>query len=213
MLSQDPFKFIRPLHFFYLRTYGAKKETLCTIAVDLCQFLKVDEGLITLFEKMHASRMGICRHEGVSDKYIFLRKMITNEPIKSISPGCYRGHAGEMWFARVLPPPFEVEGLDYSVVFTTPYILVKLGPHRKFNPFVEEEWLAYFARSLPKVKADTKELAYSYLIKFGLSRNYWNEHVFLSYRNHQHVMIFLEGFPDIPSSLPHTKERRERLGF
>jgi len=99
------------------------------------------------------------------------------------------------------------------VVFTTPYVLGKLGPRREFIPFVEEDWLAYFARNLFKINVDTKEIAYDYLMKYGLNRNYWNEYVFLSYRNHQHDMILLEGFPDIPSSLPHTKEGREKLGF
>lgn len=198
---------------FDLCSAGAKKETLCTIATDLCQFLKVDEGLITLFEKMQASRMGVYKHEGVSEKYVFLREMITNEEVKAISPSGYLGRSGEMWFARVLPPPFDIQGLDYSVVFTTPYILGNSGSRGAFIPFVEKDWSAYLIRNLPKTNADTRELAYGNLMKYGLSRNYWNEYVFLSYRNHQHDMILLEGIPDIPSSLPHTKEGREKLGL
>ncbi|SER67843.1 hypothetical protein SAMN05421690_105214 [Nitrosomonas sp. Nm51] len=190
---------------------GAKKETLCTIATDLCRFLKVDEGLTALFEKMQTSRMGIYKHEGSSGKSVFLREMITDETVKAISPGGYLGHTGEMWFARVLPPPFDIQGLDYSVVFTTPYVLGKSGPRKEFIPFVEEDWLAYFIRNFPKTNAKTRELAYEYLMKYGLGRNYWNEYVFLAYRNHQHDMILLEGFPDIPSSLPHTKEGRKKL--
>ncbi len=156
--------------------------------------------------------MGIYRHEGSSDNFVFLREIITNKKIKAISASGYAGNTGEIWFARVLPPPFEVEALDYSVVFTTPYILGKLGSHNEFVPFVEEDWLAYFDRNLPKTNADTTELAYESLMKYGLSRNYWNEYVFLSYRNHQHEMIFLEGFPDIPSSLPHSKEWAGEVG-
>jgi hypothetical protein len=76
---------------------------------------------------------------------------------------------------------------------------------------VENNWLDYFERNLKKIRTSEKALAYEQLMKYGLSRNYWNEYVFLSYRNHRHDMIFLEGFPDVPSSLPHSKEGREKL--
>jgi len=162
---------------------------------------------------MQVSRMGIFKHEGVSDKYLFLKELITDREIKAISPAGYLGKPDEVWFARVLPPPFEDQSLDYSVVFTTPYILGKLGSRKEFIPFVERDWLAYFERNLGKTRIDERELAYEQLMKYGLSRNYWNEYIFLSYRNHRHDMILLEGFPDIPSSLPHTKEGREKLGL
>lgn len=103
---------------------------------------------------------------------------------------------------RVLPPPFNNELLDYSVVFTTPYVLGKIGRRKEFIPFVETDWLGYFERNLQKTRIDEKALAYEYLMKYGLRKNYWNEYVFLSYRNYRHDMILLEGFPDIPSSLP-----------
>lgn len=192
---------------------GAKKETLCTVATDFCKSQQVDEGLITLFETMQASRMGIYRHEGVSNGFVFLRELVTNNEIKAIAPSGYLGNAGEVWFARVLPPPFETAAFDYSLVFTTPYVLGKLGPRRELVSFVEEDWLAYFKRNLPKTNKDTEVSAYDYLMKYGLSRNYWNEYIFLSYRNHRHDMILLEGIPDIPVSLPHTKEGRDRLGL
>jgi hypothetical protein len=195
---------------FDLCSSGAKKETLCTIATDFCKFQEVDEGLITLFETMQASRMGIYRHEGVSNGFVLLREMVTDNEIKAISPSGYLGNAGEAWFARVLPPPFETAAFDYSVVFTTPYVLGRPGPRREFVPSVEEDWLAYFKRNLPKANQKTEVSAYEHLMKYGLSRNYWNEYIFLSYRNHQHDMILLEGIPDIPVTLPHSDEGGER---
>jgi hypothetical protein len=198
---------------FDLCSSGAKKETLCTVATDFCKFQQVDEGLITLFETMQASRMGIYRHEGISNRFVCLRELVTNTEIKAISTSGYLGNAGEVWFARVLPPPFATAAFDYSVVFTTPYVLGKLGPRREFVSFVEEDWLAYFKRSLPKTNQETEVSAYDYLMKYGLSRNYWNEYIFLSYRNHRHDMILLEGIPDIPATLPHTDEGRERSGL
>lgn len=199
--------------FFDLCTSGFKKETLATIATDFCQFQHVDEGLICLFETMSGSRMGVYRHEGTSGEFVFLRELITNTEIKAISASGYLGNAGEIWFVRLLPPPFEMSAFDYSLVFTTPYVLGKLGPRREFLPFVEEEWRSYFKRNLPKTHQDIEALAYHHLMKFGLSRNYWNEYIFLAYRNHRSDMIFLEGFPDQPASLPHSKEGRKILGM
>ena len=86
------------------------------------------------------------------------------------------------------------------------YVLGKIGRRKEFIPFVERDWLDYFDRNLSQTKINEKELAYEHLMKYGLSRNYWNEYVFLSYRNHRPDMILLEGFPDIPSSLPHYSE-------
>ncbi len=189
---------------FDLCSGGAKKETFGTIGIDLCKFLNVDEGLITLFEKMQASRMGVFKHEGTSHNHVFLRELITNREIKAFSSSGYLGHPGEIWFARVLPPPFDSQQIDYSIILTTPYVLGKIGSRKEFIPFVETDWLDYFERNLSKTKMDEKELAYEHLMKYGLSRNYWNEYVFLSYRNHRHDMILLEGFPDISSSLPHS---------
>jgi|CXWL01.1.fsa_nt_gi hypothetical protein len=189
---------------FDLCSGGKKGETFGTIAIDLCKFLNVDEGLITLFEKMQASRMGIFKHEGTFGNYLFLRELITNREIKAFSASGYSGNPGEIWFARVFPPPFDSKQFDYSIVFTTPYILGKIGSRKEFIPFVESNWLDYFERNLGQTKIDQKELAYEHLMKYGLSRNYWNEYVFLSYRNHQHDMILLEGFPDILESMPHS---------
>lgn len=199
--------------FFDLCSSGAKKETLCTVATDFCELQKVDEGLITLFETMQGSRMGIYRHEGVSNRFVFLRELVTNDQIKAISASGYLGKVGEIWFARVLPPPFQPAAFDYSLVFTTPYVLGKCGPRREFVSGVEDDWLAYFKRSLPRTNQGTGASAYAHLMKYGLSRNYWNEYIFLSYRNHRHDMILLEGFPDLPESLPHTTEGRARLGY
>ena len=54
--------------------------------IDLCRFLGSDGGLISIFEKMLASRMGFFVHEGGSDKYVFLRELVTNKEIEEIVP-------------------------------------------------------------------------------------------------------------------------------
>lgn len=188
---------------FDLCTFGAKKETLCTIATDYCKYIKADDGQIEVFEEMQNSRMGIYKHEGVSGKYIYFRELITNREIKAISASGYMGQKGEIWFVRIFPPLFN--SFSYSVVFTTPYILGKLGINNGFDSLVENDWLNYFERKLGKMGIQDIETSYQALMKYGLNNNYWNEYIFLSYRNYQNNMILLEGFPDISSSLPHAK--------
>lgn len=187
---------------FDLCSYGAKQETFCTIATDFCAYIDADHGQIEVFEEMQNSRMGIYVHEGISGKYINFKELITHKKIKAISASGYMGQEGEVWFARILPPLFN--SFDYSVVFTTPYILGKLGSDNSFIPFVEHDWLHYFERNLGKMKLQNTEASYQKLMKHGLTPNYWNEYIFLSYRNHRDDMILLEGFPDIHSSMPHA---------
>ena len=190
---------------FDLCSGGAKKETLGTVAIDLCKFLDVDEGLIDVLEKFQDSRMGIYKHEGASGKHVLLRELVTNKLTKVYSASGYQGLPGEIWYVRVLPPPFENTDYDYSIVFTTPYLLGKNGDRNEFLPFVETDWLAFFDRNLAKTKITEKVAAYEYFMKYGLDKNYWNEYVFLSYRNHRTDMILLEGIPDMPSTLPHSE--------
>lgn len=185
---------------FDLCSFGAKKETLCTIATDFCKYINADDGQIEVFEEMQNSRMGIYKHEGKSGEYINFRELITNKEIKAISSSGYMGFEGEIWLARIFPPLFN--SFSYSVVFTTPYILGKLGNNNSFVPLVENDWLSYFERNLGKMRIQDIEASYHALMKYGLNYNYWNEYIFLSYRNHRDDMILLEGFPDIPSSLP-----------
>ena len=188
---------------FDLCTFGAKKETLCTIAIDFCKFINADHGQIEVFEEMQNSRMGIYKHNGVSGKYIHFQELITNKEIKAISSSGYMGQKGEIWLARIFPPLFN--SFDYHVVFTTPYILGKLGNDNSFVPLVETDWVSFFERNLGKMGVQDLNTFYQALMKYGLNTNYWNEYIFLSYRNHSNDMILLEGFPDIPSSLPHAK--------
>ena len=85
--------------------------------------------------------------------------------------------------------------LDYSVIFTTPYVLI--GASTK-------EWLAYMDRTLPKTRISDKKEALHQLMKYGLETNYWNEYILLAYHHAQPDAIFLTGIPDIKESLPHA---------
>lgn len=198
---------------FFDLCVGAKKETFCSVTIDLCRFFDADAGLISIFKKMHNSRMGFYVHEGNSDKYVLLRELITNREIEAIVPSGYRGTKGEIWFARVMPPPFETGQFGYSVVFTTPYVVGELQDKFSFLRGSEKSWLEYFERNLKKTGRSDKVSAYEFLMKYGLDRTYWNEYIFLAYVTHQQDMISLAGFPDTPASLPHSAQGEERLGI
>lgn len=199
--------------YFDLCSNGAKKETLATISIDLSKALDVNDRIIAIYETMQASRMGIYVHEGVSGKFLFLRELITGRQVKAICPSGYLGHVGEIWYVRLLPPLEDLQQIDYSVVFTTPYILGRGSKTNQFDPARESDWIAFFERNLSKIKAENKEKAYEYLMKYGPNRKYWCEYVFLAYRNYRPDMIFLDGFPDVLSSLPHAELARDTLKF
>jgi hypothetical protein len=189
---------------------GVKKETFTSVTIDLCRFLGVDSGLLDVFEKMQNSRMGFYVHEGSSDKYLFLRELITNRKIKTIVPSGYRGTQGEIWFARIMPPPLETAQFSYSVVLTTPYVVGKVQDNSHSLRGNETAWLEYFERNMKKKRHGDKVSAYEFLMKYGHNRNYWNEYIVLAYVNHQRDMILLAGYPDTPASLPHAALGKQR---
>jgi hypothetical protein len=96
---------------------------------------------------------------------------------------------------RILPPvlgPF-----DYSVIFTTPYVL--LSPDKN-------SWEAYLNRTISDKKTKTTANSLENLMKQGLSDNYWNEYIFQAYVNHQPDVIYLMGLPDVSTSRPHYSD-------
>lgn len=188
---------------------GAKKESLGSVSIDLCKSLHVDPHLIHIFELMQNSRMGFYMHEGTSEKFVLLREIFTNNRAKVIVPAGYFGKQGELWYTRILPEQFPELGYGYSVVFTTPYVIAE-EDHRGLSFASENKWLAYFERSLGKTGIKDYRAAYEYLMKYGLSRHYWNEYIFEAYVNHQYDMILLAGFPDIALSRPLSQERQKQ---
>jgi len=182
---------------------GKEKETLGTVAIDLCRAVGTEPSLVRLFEHMQASRMGLYVYEGVVGSHVILRELITEVRHRCLSPAGYMGNPGEIWFVRVLPDPFESLQMGYTVAFNTPYVI---GTYNKgFGPADPREWEAFLDRTIPKTGIGDAGNAYAHLLKYGLSRNYWSEYVLEAYVNHRHDMIMLAGFPDVPSSRPHAR--------
>ena len=207
---------------FFDLTAGIKRETFGTITIDLCRTLGVEKSLITLFELMQDSRMGLYVHEGISGRYISLREIVTGRKMKAISPSGYMGEADQIWYARVMPEPFPELDYGYGVVFTTPYLILEMAGKDRARPSTEKSWMDFFERNLPRTNIKDPVAAYEFFMKYGPSRqqvtyrrpgmHYWNEYIFEGYGSHQSDMIVLAGYPDIPLSRPHSKESQALRG-
>jgi hypothetical protein len=185
---------------------GEEKETLGTVAIDLCKAIGTEPSLVRLFEHMQASRMGLYTHEGVDGGHVLLREFVTGVQERCLSPAGYMGSPSEIWFVRILPEPYESLPMGYSLVFNTPYVVGRYDGD--FRPADPGEWHAFLDRTLPKTGIADTGGAYAHLMKYGLSRNYWNDYLMDAYVNHRHDMIMLAGIPDVPASLPHSKGKR-----
>lgn len=189
---------------------GIKKESYTTIMIEMHKALKADPNFIQVVKCMQNSRMGLYRHQNYDGRFAYLRELYTNKIIKAHIGSRYNGVPGEIWLVRLLPDPFGYA--DYSIAFTTPYVIIKR--HREISRFnsslfyEEEEWLEFIKRNLPKMKIKDLEVAYEYFMKFGLSKHYWPEYIFQGYLNHTENMIWLTGLPDQPETLPHSNHHR-----
>ena len=187
---------------------GIHKETFGSVVIDICRYLKVDTTLIAIFEFMQNSRMGFYIHEGFSGKFVKLKELVTENELNVIFPSGYIGKKGEMMLARVLPEPFPELNYGYSVVFTTPYIISEMEGDR-FGFADTDKWTAFFQRAQQNTKIKDIKRSYQKLMKYGLNRTYWNEYIFEGFVNYNEQMILLAGFPDDPTSRPHSEENSE----
>jgi hypothetical protein len=87
-----------------------------------------------------------------------------------------------------------------------------LSEQLRYAIATENYWLAYFERTLPKLRSADPTAAYERLMKYGLSRHYWNEYIFLAYAHYRQDCVYLAGIPDLPRSLPHSKAGAARWG-
>ncbi len=168
-------------------------ETLASATLDLVRDIGIEPHLLAAMDTLERSRMGLWVHQGFDGDRVILRELSTDDEQRCVVPSGYRGQAGQVWFARVLPP--GLPGLD-AVVITTPYLLIRTAP---------ADWLTYLERALGAHPAARRAQVYALLMKYGENPRYWPEYVFEGYVNHQPGVVFLTGFPDIEASRPHSR--------
>lgn len=179
--------------------FGPAEETIGTTILEVGASFGMHVELLRVVRLMQQSRMGVYLHEGIEGGLAVLRDLATDAVCRCFVPAGYHGEKGQIWYARVLPPPLGT-GSEH-VVFTTPY---------NFLATPLSEWMAYFRRVLPEAPQQARIDASERHMKYGPSRSYWNEFVFEGYVNYATEAIFLAGLPDIPETRPHSKAYRPR---
>jgi hypothetical protein len=179
---------------------GATKETFGKVVLAVGAALGMDDNLLRLMHLLQQSHMGVYIQVGTDGDLIVLRDLVTDVEFRCLVPSQYQGSEGELWYVRVLPPPYPSS--SEHVVFTTPYVLR--------NPRLPA-WQEYFNRVLPAAPQQDRSEAYEQHMKFGYSHHYWNDFVFEGYFNHRPEAIYLVGLPDVPASRPHYDARFARM--
>ena len=86
-------------------TVGVKRESLGSILLAIGRTVGMDPLFLGVLEQLVDSRLGLHVHEGIADDRITLRELVTGEVRPCICPSGHEGDRGEVWLARVLPPP------------------------------------------------------------------------------------------------------------
>jgi hypothetical protein len=178
---------------FFDVQFGKDDETIGTCIIDVGKDLKISSDMVEIIRLFQSSRMGVYRHCGRDGKNVVLKELGSKEEFPCYVGSQYFGQKGELWFVRRLPPSNDL--FDYSLIFTTPYVLANVS---------EKSWLEYINRTVPETGISDKKEALHHLMKYGLETNHWNEYIFLAYHHAQNDAIFLNGIPDIEESLPHA---------
>lgn len=176
--------------------FGEHRETVTQCMIAMARELGAQPNLIEALEVMQKSRMGFYVHEGSEGDFIRLRELKTNRQLLCHSSSGYRGHAGEMWYVRLMPP--LVDGYDYYVVFTTPYVIRNVS---------EPGLLDFIDKMVPKMAKRGYPAEYDALMKWGPMLKYWNEYLMMGYSNFGHDVVYLTGYPSTdPKAEYHSVE-------
>ncbi|MBN2529423.1 MAG: hypothetical protein JXR76_23750 [Deltaproteobacteria bacterium] len=173
---------------------GASRETVASVATAVYESITPDPDMLRMMRLFHTSRMGLYEHLGVSDGKIKFRELLLDRELTARCPSGYNGRKGEIWYARILPPPYP-EKDDTHVVFTTPYVVLDASA---------AEWETCISSEIQRTKKSGRCTNYEEYMKYGPGFLYWPEYIFEAYVNHTPDMILLEGLPNQPESRPHS---------
>lgn len=198
MPSWPPMSPISKSFFVCWSTYdlpvGARHESVGTVTIAVAKECGTDSKLLALMQRLQESRMGIYQVERQDGVQVRLRDLVTDKVCAAICQSGYCGSPGELWYARVLPPPAAGA---HHVVLTSPYVLI--GPDLT-------AWTAYLDRVAAKAPGTSRASALEQHFKWGDTIRYWPEFVFEAYSNHSAAAIFLHGLPDRPETRPHSRK-------
>ncbi len=192
MPSGPPWSPLSRSYFSYWQSFdypfGKTRETLGSIFYDLAKNSKLDRRVVDATAALNASRMGIYEVLETKGKVITSKELLTNAIFHSTCLAGYKGEAGDLMFARIVPSLSESGGP--SLILTTPYIILNSKP---------EYWAAFFLRQ------DVDEAKLYDFFKYGPTERYWHDYIMDGFVNFTSDRVFLTGIPDIPESLPHAR--------
>ena len=93
------------------------KDTLASCLMESNDLVQMNPHQFDALKKMAESRMGVYEHIGTDGGQVQLRELLTDKEFPCVCGSGYRGHKGELWYVRLLPPPLEPEIASYQVVF------------------------------------------------------------------------------------------------
>ena len=171
---------------------GSSERNHWHVLLKFCEHFGIGNELSRLIQILQRSRMGFYMNRGSRENgLVILEELVTGAICRAIVPAGDFGANGRVVVSSAsFPPPFA--GDSTHVVFTTPYVVFTPEPR---------EWLEYFERALTKPSTNED---YERHMKFGPTRDYWNDFVFEAYVNYKSGGIYLAGVPDIPASRPHS---------
>ncbi|MBF0117971.1 MAG: hypothetical protein HQK79_03995 [Desulfobacterales bacterium] len=173
---------------FFDLCFGQDNETIGTCILDVSKELNLSSIFTDVIKIFQLSRMGIYTHCGSKGPKVLFKELLTEEEYYCHVASGYLGEKGQIWFIRVLPP---LTNFDYSVIFTTPYILKTS----------KKGLSSFLARTIPKTGINIAKNALYHFMKYGLNRNYWHEYICNAYKDSQYNAIFLSGVPDIKRNI------------
>ena len=143
--------------------------------------------------------------------YLLLRELVTGRIVTVILKEILIFPPGQALLLRLaeLQRPTHVSGESSETIYAsicTPYVLDAL----------EEEWVSYFNRTLPKDKS-RREASYLRLMRSERGLLLWLEYIQAAYHGDTHhdpqldLAIFLSGVPDKLESLPHGDMAKANL--
>ena len=151
--------------------------------------------------RMQDSYMALYEQQGRHGDCVQLRNIATGLVIRAFDPVAYEGPPGEVWYARVLPPPLR--GGDRHVVVTTPYVLTGVGVEEAERCIAGGAEVCAAADAAGVVgaargEAQSRPSAARSFLKYGPTPMYWLRFVSRAFREARHNVVYLRGLPSIP---------------
>ena len=171
--------------------FGSDRETLCGMFLELSSVLNISTDEIEIASAISNSRMGIYEVCEIKDEKFLLKELVSDESFWCLGLDGIEGKVGQLWYIRVFPS-FYYGG--HAMTISAPYVLLS----------GKEEWNSFFKRN----GVDKKNL--HDFMKFGPSENFWNEFIFFGFACFSENIVFLNGLPDLPHTLPCKEEFNEK---